>query len=169
MGLLISLLSQVFPPRPIFTVNDVPDLEGMVCMVTGTHAPIASDSCSSFLTCRVVGGYSGIGRETVQARHFFSLNLNCDATRLHCIGPPHAQRQSISSRPQRRPSVSGHNGAPRRDGSSSHFSEIGSRRPEISKSGRGGVSEVGLPMTENSACMADVFRRKNGEGAAYAL
>ncbi|PSR73937.1 hypothetical protein PHLCEN_2v10244 [Hermanssonia centrifuga] len=43
----MSILSQFFPPKPKWIAKDMPDMSGMVCVVTG--------------------GNSGIGRETVKA------------------------------------------------------------------------------------------------------
>ncbi|KAF8158889.1 hypothetical protein K438DRAFT_1731914 [Mycena galopus ATCC 62051] len=47
MGILVSALSQSFPPKSKFSVNDIPDLTGQVIIVTG--------------------GNSGLGKETVKA------------------------------------------------------------------------------------------------------
>jgi hypothetical protein len=35
MGIYFSLLSEVIPPRPAFTQDDIPDLSGKVIIVTG--------------------------------------------------------------------------------------------------------------------------------------
>lgn len=48
MGNLPSLISQTFPPKPRWGVDDIPDLAGRVMIVTG--------------------GYAGVGKETVKVR-----------------------------------------------------------------------------------------------------
>jgi hypothetical protein len=37
MGLALSQLTQVFPPKPTFSVDDIPDLTGKVVIVTGAN------------------------------------------------------------------------------------------------------------------------------------
>jgi hypothetical protein len=40
MGLVPSLLSQTFPPKSKFNVEDIPDLTGKVVIVTGANAGV---------------------------------------------------------------------------------------------------------------------------------
>ena len=64
MGGALSVFWQSFPPRPIWGVNDIPDLTGKVILVTG--APTRY-----ILKARVlnsVGGNAGVGKETVKVR-----------------------------------------------------------------------------------------------------
>lgn len=37
MGLALSQLMQVFPPKSTFSVDDIPDLTGKVVIVTGAN------------------------------------------------------------------------------------------------------------------------------------
>lgn len=52
MGSTWSLVRETFPPKPKWSIDQIPDLSGKVMIVTG--------------------GYAGIGTETVKVR--FTLN-----------------------------------------------------------------------------------------------
>ncbi|KAG8739317.1 hypothetical protein FRC12_016364 [Ceratobasidium sp. 428] len=42
-------LSQVFPPKPLFTVEQIPDLTGQVIIVTGGNAGVGRETCKALL------------------------------------------------------------------------------------------------------------------------
>jgi len=49
MGLVWSLLDQCYPPRPQWGVEDIPDLAGIVTIVTGGNAGIGFETCKALL------------------------------------------------------------------------------------------------------------------------
>ena len=44
MGNITSTISQMFPPKTKFTVDDIPDLSGQVIIVTGANTGIGKES-----------------------------------------------------------------------------------------------------------------------------
>jgi NAD(P)-dependent dehydrogenase (short-subunit alcohol dehydrogenase family) len=57
-----SIISQFFPPKATWSVDQIPDLTGKVAIVTGACRPSSSYRCK--LTNAWTGGNTGIGKET---------------------------------------------------------------------------------------------------------
>ena len=66
MGATYSIFEQSFPPRPTWSVNDIPDLTGKVILVTGAYSDI--NTCNLNMSL-FVGGNAGVGKETVKVRY----------------------------------------------------------------------------------------------------
>ncbi|KAG8688371.1 hypothetical protein FRC11_005555 [Ceratobasidium sp. 423] len=49
MGNIYSTYTMVFPPKPLFTVDQIPDLTGQVIIVTGGNAGIGKETCKALL------------------------------------------------------------------------------------------------------------------------
>ncbi|KZV61496.1 NAD(P)-binding protein [Peniophora sp. CONT] len=49
MGVTLSLLSQSYPPKPKWTVDDIPDLSGKVIIVTGGNAGVGKETVKALL------------------------------------------------------------------------------------------------------------------------
>ncbi|PPQ73153.1 hypothetical protein CVT26_014819 [Gymnopilus dilepis] len=49
MGIVSSLISQSFPPKSKFTVDDIPDLSGKVIIVTGANTGIGRETAKALL------------------------------------------------------------------------------------------------------------------------
>ena len=67
MGATYSVFEQSFPPRPTWSVNDIPDLTGKVILVTGAFSDISICVCACMLSVSSFeGGNAGVGKETVK-------------------------------------------------------------------------------------------------------
>lgn len=63
ISMLFSILSQVFPPKPRWTANDIPDLSGKAGVADHLRALGGNNDAQVYF---VTGGTSGIGKETVK-------------------------------------------------------------------------------------------------------
>ena len=99
MGALYSVLEQSFPPRPTWSVNDIPDLTGKVILVTGAFSDINICACVCMLNVFLfVGGNAGVGKETVKV----SIQPPLPNTRAHRYpATPYAQREGLPRGTQR--------------------------------------------------------------------
>lgn len=82
MGNLVSAAVQAFPPKPTWSVDDIPDLSGKVCLVTGAsfvafrQGETDVDDVTRLMVAWSEGGNAGIGKETVKVRLFASQTLH---------------------------------------------------------------------------------------------
>ncbi|KAF8631404.1 hypothetical protein AX15_002412 [Amanita polypyramis BW_CC] len=63
MGLVYSLIQQCVPPKPQFSINDIPDLSGKTVIVTGASTGEWPGDYSSSTS---INATQGIGKETVK-------------------------------------------------------------------------------------------------------
>ncbi|KAK1234546.1 short-chain alcohol dehydrogenase [Marasmius sp. AFHP31] len=87
-ALLKKMISQSFPPKPTFSVDQIPDLTGQVVVVTGGNTGIGYETAKAvlaknakvYVACRSSEkGESAIGRlreETGKDAHFLRLDLS---------------------------------------------------------------------------------------------
>jgi retinol dehydrogenase 12 len=69
MSTALSIVSQISPPKPKWSVDDIPDLLGKVIIVTGQC--YGSLPClAEFLSAILLGGNTGIGKETAKVRRY---------------------------------------------------------------------------------------------------
>jgi retinol dehydrogenase 12 len=67
MSTALSIASQMAPPKPKWSVDEIPDLSGKVMLVTGQFLRFLSCS-TAVLSAILLGGNTGIGKETVKVR-----------------------------------------------------------------------------------------------------
>lgn len=48
MGLLLSIISQSFPPKPKFTIDEIPDMTGKTVIVTGSTAGMGKETVKAY-------------------------------------------------------------------------------------------------------------------------
>ncbi|KAL0066451.1 short-chain alcohol dehydrogenase [Marasmius tenuissimus] len=87
-----KMLSQSFPPKPTFSVDQIPDLSGRVVMVTGGNTGIGYETAKAvlaknakvYIACRSSEkGQSAITRlreQTGKDAHFLKLDLSSFAS-----------------------------------------------------------------------------------------
>ncbi|KAK2462522.1 hypothetical protein APHAL10511_005492 [Amanita phalloides] len=64
MEFILSQLSQIWPPRPEFTVEDIPDLSGKVIIVTGANTGIGKETAKVALLAHNAKVYLACRNET---------------------------------------------------------------------------------------------------------
>ncbi len=60
---IMSMLTESFPPKPKWTIDDIPDLSGKVIIVTGIQYFNVFSSIANQICAMLQGGSSGIGLE----------------------------------------------------------------------------------------------------------
>ena len=94
MPAIASVLSQMFPGKPKWSVDEIPDLSGKVMLVTGM---LVGDEDKDDESDIGVGGNTGIGRETVKV--YGPTSRLCEIRNLIALttGPTSTQRKGIPS------------------------------------------------------------------------
>ena len=84
---LRRIVGQMFPPKPTWTVEQIPDLSGKVCLVTGGNTGIGKETCKQLLRknatvvlaarsrTKAEAAIKELEDETGQAAHFLLLDL----------------------------------------------------------------------------------------------
>ena len=65
MGSVLAIIRENLPPKSTFKVDDVPDLEGKVIIITGANAG-ENCLCPSIMLADF-NGLEGVGKETAKA------------------------------------------------------------------------------------------------------
>lgn len=70
---ILTYLADLFPPKPTFKVEDIPDLTGKVIIVTGANS---GQSPSGFASVRIDQYWPlGVGKETAKVGLFSSVKI----------------------------------------------------------------------------------------------
>jgi hypothetical protein len=71
------MLSQMLPPKPKWTPDDIPDLTGKVVIVTGACYSLPDVLFFNREPCTSAGGNAGCGKETVLVRPLILTQCSC--------------------------------------------------------------------------------------------
>ncbi|CEL51555.1 hypothetical protein RSOLAG1IB_00090 [Rhizoctonia solani AG-1 IB] len=63
-----NIFSQAFPPKSLFSVEQIPDLTGQVVIVTGGNAGVGKETCKAILNCCGIGKHRGVMTPPVEQR-----------------------------------------------------------------------------------------------------